>query len=155
MEDKILSRHEHHMRMLCFAEKYPGLAQECEDSHEALTAELAKERETSRELREENVDARKLIIETARERDGERVLTKYLRSRLEAADALQPPVEQTEREWRVRNRYGVLYQTGTFNEDEARTWVSRHIGETLVFSDDSGNTWTDAPQGTQEEDSAR
>lgn len=61
-----------------------------------------------------------------------------------AEPATQP---QVEREWRVRNKHGVLYATGAQTESVAREWVDQNSSETLVFSDDGGKTWVDAETG--------
>ncbi len=68
---------------------------------------------------------------------------------LATSPAAQPtPEDKPAREWRVRNKHGILYATGSKTESAAREWVDKNSGETLVFSDDGGSTWNDAP--TQE-----
>ncbi len=68
-------------------------------------------------------------------------------SQRETIAALQPPVE---RQWRVLDR-SIGFECKSVDEDGARIAANGNQNYIAQFSDDRGKSWTDAPQGTQEE----
>ncbi len=119
------------------------------EKHKQASAALAKERETSRELRAElenlrTIQSRCFVCDLMPD--------KCECERLIATAAPQPPVEQTEREWRVMctDRFGAdiqdLRAAPMTAEQTADYMVQMLSGTRKQFSDDQGKTWIDAPQ---------